>query len=172
MSLSNLLFMRINVSQFGKLLKYFRLEAGMSQRRLSILANINAGHISRIERSLKSPPRSSTIMKLVSAMALNKEEVAQLFIAAGYQPPQEPVLLGFTSSLIKISKKPPLPERVARLDRPAKNAIESLLDILSVPSLTKIQRKAVLKQIIALSQSLNAIIEPNGLGDNQRNGSK
>src|SRR5689334_10470565 len=67
---------------FGRLLKRFRLAAGLSQEALAELAGLSWRTISDLERGVKQGPRGSTLRLLAEALALSAEERAALWASA------------------------------------------------------------------------------------------
>ena len=63
---------------FGRLLKRFRLAAGLSQEALAERAGLSERTISDLERGVKQGPRGSTLRLLVEALALGTGERAAL----------------------------------------------------------------------------------------------
>ena len=67
---------------FGRLLKHFRLAAGLSQEGLAERAGVSWRTISDLERGVKQGPRPSTLRLLAEALALSPQERAALQASA------------------------------------------------------------------------------------------
>jgi predicted ATPase/DNA-binding XRE family transcriptional regulator len=73
---------------FGKLLRHFRLAAGLSQEALAERAHMSAFAISALERGHRRKPQSKTLALLADALALDSEQRAQFETAARSAPPR------------------------------------------------------------------------------------
>jgi len=69
---------------FGNTLKKLRKRAGLTQNELGRIVDINPMHISKIERGIRNPPRKGNLIKIISALRLNKNESSELFQLSGY----------------------------------------------------------------------------------------
>lgn len=76
------------VPDFGKLLKHYRLAAGLSQEALAERARMSAFAISALERGHRRRPQSKTLALLADALALESEQRAQFETAARSGPPR------------------------------------------------------------------------------------
>jgi predicted ATPase/DNA-binding XRE family transcriptional regulator len=81
-------------SAFGKILRTFRLRAGLSQEELAARAELSVRGVSNLERGLRTSPRPDTVRMLAEALALSPEDRAALIAAAhpelGATPAAEP----------------------------------------------------------------------------------
>ncbi|MFY9663421.1 MAG: tetratricopeptide repeat protein [Candidatus Cybelea sp.] len=68
-------------SDFGRLLRHYRLAAGLSQEALAERARISANGIGALERGYRRAPQRETLALLVGALALNEEQ-REGFVAA------------------------------------------------------------------------------------------
>jgi predicted ATPase/transcriptional regulator with XRE-family HTH domain len=69
-------------SNFGALLKRYRLAAGLSQEALAARASLSARTISDLERGIHDAPRSDTLELLTSALALTDQQRTLLLVSA------------------------------------------------------------------------------------------
>ena len=69
-------------SNFGTLLKRYRLAAGLSQEALAARASLSARTISDLERGVHDVPRSDTLELLTSALALTDQQRTLLLASA------------------------------------------------------------------------------------------
>ena len=60
-------------NKVGERIRYHRLQRGMSQEKLALLAGINSAFLGHLERGLKSPT-FTTLDKIVEALELNYSE--------------------------------------------------------------------------------------------------
>lgn len=60
-------------NKVGERIRYHRLQRGMSQEKLALLAGINPAFLGHLERGLKSPT-FTTLDKIVEALELNYSE--------------------------------------------------------------------------------------------------
>ncbi|HEY6406272.1 MAG TPA: tetratricopeptide repeat protein [Ktedonobacteraceae bacterium] len=67
-------------SNFGALLKHYRLAAGLSQEALAVRAGLSARTISDLERGIHGTPRTDTLELLTSALSLSAQQHT-LFLA-------------------------------------------------------------------------------------------
>ena len=74
-------------SPFGRLLRSFRLAAGLSQERLAELAGLSLRGISDLERGVRRRPRLETVRLLADGLSLVQEDRAALIAAAHGSPP-------------------------------------------------------------------------------------
>lgn len=68
-------------SDFGRLLRHYRLAAGLSQEALAERARISANGIGALERGYRRAPQRETLALLVGELALNEEQ-REGFVAA------------------------------------------------------------------------------------------
>ena len=61
-------------SNFGALLKHYRLAAGLSQEALAARAGLSARTISDLERGIHGTPRTDTLELLTSALSLSAQQ--------------------------------------------------------------------------------------------------
>lgn len=73
---------------FGKLLRHYRLAAGLSQEALAERARMSPFAISALERGHRRKPQSKTLALLADALALDTEQRAQFETAARTAPPR------------------------------------------------------------------------------------
>ena len=148
------------MTEFGKFLRNKRLALGMSQHRLSQLAGIDSSHLSRIERGKKAPPKRATVERLAKALKLDSGDRKALFVLGGYAVPSEPIVLGFASSLVdtESTDNPSLAERVAQLDKPAKDVVKETVDLLTSTKISKVQRKALTRNIVTMVRSFGILV--------------
>lgn len=77
-------------SPFGRLLRSYRLAAGLSQERLAERAGLSLRGISDLERGARTSPRLETVRLLADGLSLVHEDRAALIATAqGSQPAQE-----------------------------------------------------------------------------------
>src|SRR5881227_1170280 len=69
-------------SNFGALLKHYRLAAGLSQEALAARASLSARTISDLERGVHGTPHPDTLELLSSALSLSSQQHALLLAAA------------------------------------------------------------------------------------------
>ena len=69
-------------SNFGALLKHYRLATGLSQEALAARASLSARTISDLERGIHDAPRSDTLELLTSALALTDQQRTLLLASA------------------------------------------------------------------------------------------
>lgn len=60
-------------NKVGERIRYHRLQRGMSQEKLALMAGINPAFLGHLERGLKSPT-FTTLDKIVDALGLNYSE--------------------------------------------------------------------------------------------------
>ncbi|HEX3370043.1 MAG TPA: helix-turn-helix domain-containing protein, partial [Candidatus Cybelea sp.] len=72
-------------SDFGALLRRYRIEAGLSQEALAERARLSLNSISALERGYRRSPRRETLALLVGALALRPEQ-RKTFEAAAARP--------------------------------------------------------------------------------------
>jgi predicted ATPase/DNA-binding XRE family transcriptional regulator len=72
---------------FGRLLRDFRVEAGLTQDELAELARMSAGGISVLERGIRTAPRRETIALLSAALGLSEADRRRLEESA-VRPPR------------------------------------------------------------------------------------
>ncbi|MCM1315793.1 MAG: helix-turn-helix domain-containing protein [Prevotella sp.] len=60
-------------NKVGERIRYHRLQRGMSQEKLALLAGINPAFLGHLERGLKSPTMT-TLDKIIDALGLNYSE--------------------------------------------------------------------------------------------------
>src|SRR3954447_570498 len=66
------------MSQFGDLLRHYRVEAGLTQEDLADRSGVSVRTISDLERGLKQTPRPVTISLLAQALGLSDDENGDL----------------------------------------------------------------------------------------------
>jgi len=71
---------------FGRLLRDFRIEVGLTQDELAELARMSAGGISVLERGIRTAPRRETIALLSSALRLSEADRRRLEESAARPP--------------------------------------------------------------------------------------
>src|SRR5947209_18065666 len=69
-------------SNFGALLRRYRLSAGLSQEALAARARLSARTISDLERGIHGTPHLETLALLASALSLSSQQHALLLAAA------------------------------------------------------------------------------------------
>ncbi len=74
--------MREDGLAFGRLLRDFRLAAGLSQEALAQRARMSAGGVSVLERGMRRSPHRDTVALLAGALELNPQDRARLDAAA------------------------------------------------------------------------------------------
>src|SRR5918912_1754560 len=72
----------MELTTVGKLLRQYRMAAGLTQEALAARANLSTRAISDLERGLSRVPRFDTLELLSRAMDLSAEQRAALFAAA------------------------------------------------------------------------------------------
>ncbi len=77
---------KIPKTYFGKLLRYYRKKARLSQTELAHKILMNPAHISRVERGERNPFKLSKITEVINVLDLTPEEADLLLISAGYAP--------------------------------------------------------------------------------------
>lgn len=87
---------------FGKLLREYRLEAGLSQQVLAERAGLSIRGISDLERGARASPRFETVRLLASALHLDAHARASLLAAARPQRHSDPAA--------SRGPEPPLPQ--------------------------------------------------------------
>ncbi|MDE6034846.1 MAG: helix-turn-helix domain-containing protein [Ruminococcus sp.] len=60
-------------NKVGERIRYHRLQRGMSQEKLALMAGINPAFLGHLERGLKSPTMT-TLDKIIDALGLNYSE--------------------------------------------------------------------------------------------------
>src|SRR5687768_13561344 len=68
---------------FGRMLRGFRLDAGLSQEMLAERSGLSARGISDLERGARRVPRSETVRLLAGGLGLDDEE-REAFLAAAH----------------------------------------------------------------------------------------
>jgi len=71
------------MSEFGKMLKAFRNEKKISQRKLAELVGIDFTYVSKIESGTMEPPSEGTIIKMAEALG---EDPDKMLLAAKKVP--------------------------------------------------------------------------------------
>ncbi len=70
-------------SDFGRLLRHYRLAAGLSQEALAERARMSVNGISALERGYRRTPQFETLTLLAGALALNEDDRREFVAAAG-----------------------------------------------------------------------------------------
>jgi transcriptional regulator with XRE-family HTH domain len=78
-------------SQFGPVLRRFRLRAELTQERLAEKAGLGVRTVRGLETGERDDPRLGTVEALADALGLTAAERIELLAAAGGQPPPSPV---------------------------------------------------------------------------------
>jgi transcriptional regulator with XRE-family HTH domain len=81
------------MSNFGTTLRNMREKAQMSQKALAEHAGLDASHLNRVERGLRSPPKQRTITAIASALMLGTEDTKRLLVSAGHLKKTEKILI-------------------------------------------------------------------------------
>lgn len=71
-------------TQFGILLREFRIHRALSQRSLANLAGINTSYISRLESGEREVTSRDLAVRLAEILALTKDQVDEWLLSAGY----------------------------------------------------------------------------------------
>lgn len=71
-------------TQFGILLKEFRIRQALSQRSLANLAGINTSYISRLESGEREVTSRDLALRLAEILALSKDQIDEWLLSAGY----------------------------------------------------------------------------------------
>jgi len=71
------------MSEFGDLLRRLRREANISQKALAEQVGVDPSHLNRVERGIRNPPKTRTIIAIANALLLDTEARLQLLDAAG-----------------------------------------------------------------------------------------
>jgi transcriptional regulator with XRE-family HTH domain len=74
------------VLPFPKLLKVFRIEAGVSQRELADKIELHVSHLSKIETGRSSPPKRDKVLAMAKVLKLGPDQTDKLLLTAGYSP--------------------------------------------------------------------------------------
>lgn len=88
------------MDSFGRLLKTFREQAGLTQRGLARASGVNSAIVSRLESDDRAPSGPAQVLALARALRLAPAETDRLLAAAGLWPqvflavgPDDPSLL-------------------------------------------------------------------------------
>jgi transcriptional regulator with XRE-family HTH domain len=76
------------MASFGKLLRDFRLQAGLSQRALAQAAKVDTSYISRLESGEREIPSRSLALVLAEILRLSQQESDLWLISAGFISPR------------------------------------------------------------------------------------
>jgi transcriptional regulator with XRE-family HTH domain len=146
---------------FGDMLRRFRFAAGLSQRQLAKLIDLNPSHLSRIEKGAKNPPKRGTIQKMTMVFNLTQEQEKEWFELAGYSWSTKASVIGFTSPLQPeaISANLGTIEKIADLDENSRKAVESIVDLLAFKGLSDVGRSVLSRQVMSFSKGLREILE-------------
>ena len=75
----------MNATEFGKLLKTFREQHGVSQSKLAERADFDHSYVSRLESGARMPTREA-VDRLGLAMSLEQAQLDTLLASAGFLP--------------------------------------------------------------------------------------
>ena len=73
-------------NEFGKLLREYRLLAGLTQTSLAKIVGLHSSYISRLEQGQRDVPSRGTIIKFIQALGIQTQNANQLLLSAGYSP--------------------------------------------------------------------------------------
>jgi transcriptional regulator with XRE-family HTH domain len=76
------------MTNFGKLLKDFRMRANLSQRTLAQEADIDTSYISKLESGEREVASRTLALRLAEILRLNSQEIDLWLISAGYISPR------------------------------------------------------------------------------------
>jgi len=74
--------------KFGEFLQVFRVRAGLSQRALAALAEIDTSYVSRLERGEREVTSRELALKLAEIFRLSADETDVWLLSAGYASPR------------------------------------------------------------------------------------
>src|SRR5918998_3320575 len=77
----------MTVTDFGELLRHYRIAAGLTQEQLAERAGVSTRGISDLERGARGVPRKDTLELLLDALDLSPAHRATL-VAAARRPPR------------------------------------------------------------------------------------
>ena len=118
---------------FGSALRCAREKRGLSQNALAKAAGLDASYIHRLERGDREAPRRDTVMQLAAALALRKDEVDTLLVAAGQ----------FTEAVYSLG--------------PADRTLCTVADALGNPALTESRRHMLRMCVEAICAGWSAV---------------
>ena len=84
----------MNNNKLGKMIKQQRLRAKLTLNQLSLVSGVSVSHLSRVEKGERFP--SASILRKI-AKPLGVDE-AELFISAGFLPPQSSTEVGSSNA--------------------------------------------------------------------------
>jgi tetratricopeptide (TPR) repeat protein/transcriptional regulator with XRE-family HTH domain len=113
--------------QFGRLLRQYRIAAGLTQQVVAMRSGLSHDAVSMLERGARRAPRSSTVALLASALRLDPAE-REALIAAAQPAPREVGHAAAASSLPSVPRELPAapPDFVGRVTELA--TLTDLLD--------------------------------------------
>lgn len=129
------------MNEFSKLLNKFRKDKRLSQRALANVAEVDQSYLNRLERGLRNPPKKRTILAIIKALDLGREDTLRLLQAAGLPNVQETTnqekpprsLFSYSSSL--------------ELDDPNEHTLEVIRRIINDPDIPLEKRKQLMQDL-------------------------
>ncbi|HZB98118.1 MAG TPA: helix-turn-helix domain-containing protein, partial [Candidatus Sulfotelmatobacter sp.] len=123
---------------FGRLLRQYRVAAGLSQEALAERAHMSARGISDLERGVRSTPYRGTVLQLADALQLEGEDRDRLEQAAGRRPTSRQSMGDADSTLLVTKLTIPTP-RASLVERPRLvdrlcTAVREPLTLISAPA--------------------------------------
>lgn len=74
--------------EFRQLLRQIRRERGLSQSKLAADCGVSRSYLTRLEKGSRNPPSKPILERIAEALELGEVEQRELFVSAGYSPPQ------------------------------------------------------------------------------------
>lgn len=149
----------MSITAFGEVLRSLRVSAGISQRQLARLAQINSGHLSRIEGGLKNPPKRATIDRFSAALNLDEKKRRELFAAAGYHAnhPGSNLTLSSPVRLEPRSETDRLLSNIRRLDYSTRNVFANLVGLMSSSQFSPSELKLLNKNLRLIVKAFHSM---------------
>src|SRR5215210_5266368 len=92
----------LNIITFGKLLRYLRKRAQLTQRELALAVGYSEAHVSRLERNERLPDLSTLAALFVPALGLDEEpETISRFLELAAQARGDDLLAGGELKLVQ-----------------------------------------------------------------------
>ncbi len=73
-------------TSFGEQVAAHRERLGMRQNALAERVGLTASHLNRIEKGGRKAPEAETVLRMIGALRLSREEAEAFVIGAGYSP--------------------------------------------------------------------------------------
>jgi transcriptional regulator with XRE-family HTH domain len=87
------------MSRFTEKLVYYRNRAGMKQKTLAERVELDIGHLNRIEKGKRQPPRLKYLQRIIEVLHLKPEEASELLQLAQVETLQGAGFGGFAAPI-------------------------------------------------------------------------